>query len=142
MAGVKITARDFFREKKGIHSVTVAILLITLIVVTAGVIYLWMMVEKSAGNSIYIQSIVSSEGSKTKIYVQNIGNGTVTIDSVQINGTNFKIYPSNCTVISEETTIIEEGQTAEITINQAYKEEVHISVVCKDGTFHELDWRP
>ena len=43
---------------------------------------------------------------------------------------------------SHETTIVEDTQTAEITINQKYQGKIHIKVVCKDGTSNEADWKP
>lgn len=129
------------KNRKGISPITtVALLLVTLLII-GGIIYMWMSIQNRAGNAIQIQSIAKDQN-KTIIYVQNIGNGVVTIDSVQINALTFSIQTANCTVASQETTTVTQGQTAMITINQAYNEEVHIRVICKDGTFYERVWQP
>ena len=129
------------REKKGTQPTTIAILLIIILFVIIGIYYIWTTVQTRAGNAIFIQ-VVTFEQTKTIIYVQNVGNGTVTIDSVQINDQTFSIQPANCTVASQKTTTLQQGQTAEITINQAYTERVHIKVFCKDGTFNENWYQP
>jgi archaellum component FlaG (FlaF/FlaG flagellin family) len=121
--------------------VTIAILLIIILLAIVGIYYIWTTIQNRAGNAIYIQ-VVTFEPTKTTIYVQNVGNGTVTIDSVQINDQTFSIQNANCTVASQATTTLQQGQTAEITINQTYTERVHIKVFCKDGTFNENWYQP
>lgn len=135
------TARGLSRKKMGINPVATVVLLVTILLGIGVIIHLWMTMEARAGRAIQIQS-VKFEEPRTRIYVQNVGRGTVTIDSVQINDEKINIYTTNCTVASEETTTIREGQTAEVTINRSYQEKVHIKVVCKDGTSYEADWKP
>lgn len=134
------TAR-YVESRRGIHPITTAILLMIILLIIIGIIYIWIAIQNRAGNAIFIQS-VRFEQTKTIIYVQNIGNGTVIIDSVQVNTLTFSIHTTNCTVASQETTTITQGQTAMITIEESYSERAHIRVVCKDGTFNEGDWQP
>jgi archaellum component FlaG (FlaF/FlaG flagellin family) len=129
------------REKKGTQPTTTAILLIIILFVIVGIYYIWTTVQTRAGNEIRIQSIANDDGN-LKVYVQNTGPSTVTIDLVQINNQTFNIQPANCTVASQQTTTIQPGQTAEITITQAITDKVHVKVFCKDGTFYEMDWQP
>lgn len=129
------------KDRKGIHPITTAILLIIALLVIVGIYFIWTSIQNRAGNAIYIQN-VSFEQARTVIYVQNIGNGTVTINSVQINNQTFNIQNANCTVAGQKTTTVKPSQTAEITIDQGYNEEIHIRVFCKDGTFHESSQQP
>jgi hypothetical protein len=136
-----LTIKRHFKDRTGIGAVSTAILLFVALLAVVGIYFIWQMVQSNAGNAIYIQN-VAFQPTKTIIYVQNIGNGTVTIDVVQINDQTFGIQKANCTVASQETTTVTQGQTAQITINQAYNEEVHIKVICKNGTFHESWYKP
>lgn len=129
------------RGKRGIHPAAIAIIIGAALLIVVGIVYLWMTMEARAGHAIWIQNVEFKESS-TLIYVQNVGEGTVTVVLVHIDAEKFNIYPSNCTIASEETTTIMEGQTAEITVNHAYREKVHIKVICTDGTSHEGYWKP
>lgn len=134
--GNRLPTKRHTKEKKGIQPITTAILLIVVVFAIIGIYYIWTTIQNRAGNAIFIQN-VAFEQTKTIIYVQNIGTGTVTLDSVRIDQQTYNIQAANCTVDSQKTTTITQAQTAEITINQAYNEEVHIRVICKDGTFNE-----
>ena len=129
------------QDKTGMHPIATAILLITILLTIAGVTYIWLTIQNKTGNAVQIQSVAFQQSS-TKIYVQNIGKGQVNIRTVQINDDQFEINPANCTVGSEHTTAISEGETAEITINNAYKNTVRIKVICKEGAFYESDYKP
>lgn len=119
-----------------------AIILITVVFLAiVGIVYLWKNMETRAGNAIWIHN-VEFEDSRTLIYVQNVGEGSVVVVSVEIDNEEFNVFPINCTISFENTTTLKSGHTAQITINQAYYEEVHIKVVCKDGTSHQGDWEP
>jgi hypothetical protein len=113
----------------------------SLVLAIAGIVYFWNTMQTRAGHAIQVQS-VSFQPSATKIYVQNIGQGTVNIKTVYINSEQYPINPVNCTVASENTTTIKQGLTAEITINHPYKDTVHIKVICQDGTLYESDYKP
>ena len=97
--------------------------------------------EERAGHAIQIANI-GFEETTTTIYVQNIGEGTLHLDSVSIDEDAFIITSSNCTVAAEATTTLEAGRTAAITVNRGYHQKVHIKVSCRDGTFIESDWTP
>lgn len=134
-------ARSFFKDKRGIHPLATIILITAVFLAIVGIVYLWKNMETRAGHAIWIHN-VEFEDSRTLIYVQNVGEGSVVVASVEINNEEFNVSPINCTVSLENTTTLKSGHTAQITINQAYHEEVHIKVVCKDGTSHQGDWKP
>ncbi len=128
-------------NKKGANPILIIIVLVVILVAVVGIISMWMSLEERAGHAIRIQN-VKFEETKTKIYVQNTGKGTVIIDSVLINEERLIISNQNCIVTSQATTTVEETQTAQITINQGYQEKIRIKVICKDGTFYQADWKP
>ena len=97
--------------------------------------------EERAGHAIQIANIWFGE-TTTTIYVQNVGEGDLHLDSMTIDEDIFIITPSNCTVAAEATTTLEAGQTAAITVNRRYGHKVHVKVSCSDGTFYEGDWTP
>ena len=129
------------KVKRGIHPAATAILLITILITIAGITYIWMSIGERAGHAIQIASIGFGE-TKTTIYVQNVGEGSLSLDSVYMDDKRLFITSSNCTVASQQTTTIEEGRTAEIMVNRGYGHKVHIKVICSDGTFIEGDWTP
>jgi archaellum component FlaG (FlaF/FlaG flagellin family) len=100
-----------------------------------------MSMEDRAGHAIQIANIGFGE-TTTTIYVQNVGEGSLHLDSMAIDEDAFIITASNCTVASQPTTTLEAGRTAAITVNRGYSQKIHIKVVCKDGTFIEGDWTP
>lgn len=128
-------------EKTGLQPIATAILLITMVILVAGIAYMYLTVQHNAGTAIQIQS-VSFQQTSTHIYVQNIGEGTATIRTVQIAFDQFDVTPANCTANSEHTTTITQGTTAEITINQTYQTNVHIKVTTREGAFYEADYKP
>jgi len=99
-------------------------------------VYAWTVVMQRAGNAIQIQS-VKFGASETVIYVQNVGKGTVTIESAYINQLEFNVNSTNCIVGSQKTNTVMEGQTAQITVNRAFEGTIKVRVTCSDGTFHE-----
>jgi len=134
-------ALDAFKEKRAIHPVTAAAIIIAMVIGVAGIVYIWMTMEAKAGNAIWIQNVRFAE-TETRIYVQNVGEGTVTLDSVYINGEKFSITLANCTVSYQQTTVVSKGQTAEVTVNRAFHGETRIKVVCRDGTSNEGEYKP
>ena len=129
------------RSKTGLNPISMAILIIGVLLVIAGIAYFWTTLQDKAGHAIQIQS-VSFQASETKIYVQNIGKGNLNLKTVEIDGEDFSVDSTNCIVASEKTVTIAEGLTAEITLNRSYQAEIHIKVICEDGTFYELDKKP
>jgi len=128
-------------NNKALHPATTAILLIAIIITIAGIVYIWTGIQNKAGHAIQIQSVTFQQ-TTTIIYVQNTGQGTVNIKTVQINNEQYPINPANCTVASENTTTIQQGATAQITITHAYIDTVHIKAICQDGTSYEADCKP
>jgi flagellar basal body-associated protein FliL len=129
------------RSKNGLHPISMAILIIAVLLVIAGIAYFWITLVDKAGHAIQIQS-VSFQVSETKIYAQNIGKGELAIYSVEINGEHISVNSTNCIVASEKTVTLPEGLTAEITLNRSYQDKIHIKIICEDGTFYELDQKP
>jgi hypothetical protein len=136
-----MTKLKIWSNKKGINPIIIILLLVIILISIGGIILIWMRLEERAGHAIQIQS-VRFEESETKIYVQNTGKGTVILDSLYISNEKFILSNENCAVASEETTTVKQTQTAEITINRGYQVEMHIKVICEDGTFNEADWEP
>lgn len=128
-------------NRKGKNSIITLILLGVLLISVGGIILTWMSLEERAGHTVQIQSVRFEESAIT-IYVQNTGKGTVTLDSLYIDNEKFPLTEKICIVGSKETTTVKDTQTAEITIRRGYQKEVHIRIVCKDGTYNESDWEP
>jgi ABC-type uncharacterized transport system ATPase subunit len=133
--------RCFLREKRGLNTLSLIIFLVTLVLLTVGIVYIWKTVQFNAGHSLQIASI-SLQPANMRIFVQNTGLGSMTIISVQIDGELFSVSAADCVVGSENTNILDESLTAEITINRVYQGPIHVRVTCEDGTFNELDYKP
>lgn len=133
--------RKIQANKKAVNPIITVIIIVILLISIGGIILTWMSLEERAGHAIQIQS-VSFEESQITVYVQNTGKGTVILDSLYLDNDQFILSEEDCTVASEETTTVKETQTAEITINRGYQKEIHIKVICRDGTYHEADWKP
>jgi biopolymer transport protein ExbD len=129
------------QNKKALHLAAMAIILVALIITITGIVVIWSSIQTKAGHTIQIQN-VNFQPATTIIYVQNTGQGTVNIKTVQIDNEQHQINSANCTVNSENTTTIPEGSTAEITINKQYTTIVHIKAICEDGTAYEADYAP
>jgi P pilus assembly chaperone PapD len=129
------------QNTKALHPISIVILIIALIITIAGITYLYLTMQTRAGNTIQIQSVTFQQ-STTTIYVQNTGQATVNIKTIQINNQQHPITPANCTVNTQNTTTIPQGATAQITINKAYTATVHIKAICQDGTSYEADYKP
>ena len=128
-------------NKRGLHPLPLIVLLIIAFIAVGGIAYIYLNVEQRAGHAIQIQS-VSFEETKTTIYVQNTGKGTVTLSSLHIDDEEFVLSKENCTVSSEGTTTVEETKTATITVFGQYQKRINIKIVCKDGTSIEADFEP
>jgi hypothetical protein len=66
----------FSQNKTGMHPASMAILIIALLILVAGVAYVWMTMQNRTGHAIQIQS-VTFQLSITKIHLQNIGQVAV-----------------------------------------------------------------
>lgn len=128
-------------NKRGLHPLPLIVLLIIAFIAIGGIALIYLNVEQRAGHAIQIQS-VNFEETKTTIYVQNTGKGTVTLSSLHIDDKEFALSKENCTVSSEDTTTVEETKTAKITVFEQYQKRINIKILCKDGTSIEADVEP
>jgi archaellum component FlaG (FlaF/FlaG flagellin family) len=107
----------------------------------ASIASIWISIQNKAGNAVWIPNVNFNQ-SNLIVYIQNIGEDSVTLYSLYINQEKFTITLANCIVDNQQTTEIEKGQTATVTINNSYQEKIQIRVVCTDGTSNESDWKP
>jgi hypothetical protein len=128
-------------DKRGLHPLPLIVLLIIAFIAVGGIAYICLNVEQRAGHAIQIQS-VNFEETRTTIYIQNTGKGTVTLSSIHIDDRKFALSKENCTVSSEGTTTVEETKTAKITVSEQYQSRINIKIVCEDGTSIEADFEP
>lgn len=128
-------------NKRGLNPLPMAVLLTIAFISIGGIALIYLSVEQRAGHAIQIQT-VNFEETKTTIYVQNTGKGTVTLSSLHIDDEEFALSEENCTVSSEDTTTVEETKTAKITVFEQYQKRINIKIVCKDGTSIEVDIEP
>jgi len=107
----------------------------------ASIVYIWSSLQNKAGNAVWIPNVNFNQ-SDLIVYIQNIGDDSVILYSLYINQDSFLITATNCLVANQQTTLVEKGQTAAVTINNSYQEKIQIRVVCEDGTNTQSDWRP
>jgi len=129
------------KSRKGIAPFTLIAFLVCMVAAVVFSAYLWENVVVRVGNAIQIQHVLF-KSSETIIYVQNVGEGPVTLANVYIDDEKFDVNDGNCVVNHQKTNIIPKGNTAGITIVRAYTNEIHVQVVCLDGTGHESDYKP
>lgn len=120
------------KNKKAISPVLAVLLMIAVAVAAALITYAWVMTYLSsttsrAGHAIQIQSV---DFAGAKIYAQNVGDGALVPTDVYENG---------ALKVTGLTTPLPEGDTVELAITGTYlsADEVHIRIVCEDGTFTE-----
>ena len=125
------------KNKKAISPVLAVLLMIAVAVAAALITYAWVMTYLSsttsrAGHAIQIQSVDFTGALASTVYAQNVGDGTITITSVYIDG---------ATAASGGLGGLGEGLTAALTVTLpaavANGDDVLIKVVCDDGTFTE-----
>ena len=121
------------RNKKGVSDVIAVLLMIAIAVAASLIAYAWVMgylggTTRKVGNAITIQSYAEN-GGNLQVWVQNVGSGTVTLDSLYVNG---------ILVLSGQGLTLPQGNTTSLstTWNAAWASPatVDIRVVCTDGT--------
>lgn len=130
------------KNKKAISPVLAVLLMIAVAVAAALITYAWVMTylestTSRAGHAIQIQSVAfgatlpgEPDSNSVTIYAQNVGDGTLKITDVYLDGALVKTYNPGMITVEGATASIEiTGQTFEST------QKVHIKVVCEDGTF-------
>jgi FlaG/FlaF family flagellin (archaellin) len=134
------------RRVRAISPVLAVLMMIVIAVAGSLVTYAWVMgylsfTTAKAGRAIQIQSIANAENdADLVVYVQNVGEGTVTLDPtgaalVYVNG---GLLP--CTVNPPADGLLLEGATATILVPGAAGgpgEQVRVKVVSMGGTFTE-----
>ena len=128
-------------SRRGVAPLTVAAFLACMVGAVIFTAYLWQSVIIRVAHAIQIQSVLF-ESSKLIVYVQNVGEGTVTVTTVYIDGGKFSVDSGNSVVNLSNTNAVPEGKTAEITIHRAYDRKINIKVICSDGTVIEGDYKP
>jgi FlaG/FlaF family flagellin (archaellin) len=122
------------RNKKAVSDVIAVLLMIAIAVAASLIAYAWVMgylggTTTKVGNAIQIQSYAKS-GSNLSVWVQNVGSGTVTVDSLYVNGALIS-SGLNMTLLKGTT-----STAINATWLPAYNSPatVDIRVVCTDGT--------
>ncbi len=117
------------------------LLMIAVAVAAALVTYAWVMTYLSsttsrAGHAIQIQSVEWIDSDSVTVYAQNVGDGTIILTDLYLDGA---LVDSDIPDVGES---IPEGATASITYTLdpvvatfSNGQDVHIKVVCEDGTF-------
>jgi hypothetical protein len=130
------------RNIKAISPVISVLLMIAVAVVASLVVYAWVMgfiggKTNQVGQSVQIQSMGIASNGHFQIYVQNVGQGAITLDpagSVYINGTQ---YTSTIT----PTGPLNPGQTATLDVSSAsvaLGDNVVVKVVSGSGTYSQV----
>ena len=126
------------KDKKAISPVLAVLLMLTVTVLGALVTYTWGLsyfdsTTRRMGNSIQIQSVAWIKKKKVFVYVQNVGDGTVTLMEAFVDGALIE------TGIDKS---IAEGQTYRLKVKDRHLrffngEKVHMKLICKEGTIAE-----
>ncbi len=131
------------RSVRAISPVIATLLMIAIAVVAALVAYAWIMgymgsTTHKVGNAILIQSVGQDANGNMIVYVQNVGQGTVTFDptgSVYINGV---LQDGLSSSDFGGTTTLSPEATATINTGTAWAAGITIKIVTTDGTFAEF----
>ncbi len=125
---------------KAISPVIATLLMIAIAVVASLVAYAWVMgymggTTTKAGEAIQLPSYAMDSSSNLVVYVQNVGQGSVQLSTIYVNGvlktfTPDPNYPNN---------VLGEGKTAELTVAGPFdpNTRLNIKVTTTDGTFME-----
>jgi hypothetical protein len=124
---------------RAISPVISVLLMIAIAVAAALVAYAWIMgymggTTTKVGKAILIQSVAMDVSNNLHVYVQNVGQGSVTIGSIYLNDVLQPFnpdpnYPDN---------LLNEGKTADLTITGLTADaKSKVKVVTTDGTFSE-----
>jgi len=127
------------RSIRAISPVLSVLMMIAIAVAASLVAYAWIMgyiggTTTKAGKAVQIQSMAKTGGDNyLLVYVQNVGQGSVTISSVYVNDV-LETFTSD-----KVDNKLDEGKTATLEIDYvvASGETVKVKVVTTDGTFTE-----
>jgi FlaG/FlaF family flagellin (archaellin) len=128
-----------------------AILMIMVVALAGGlVVYAWVMgyldfTTANAGKAIKIQSIgYNSTDSSLKVYVQNIGDGVVSIEQTQCLFVNGKITDASADMVQieeDDISTISWYPQQDFVDNQIIQGElIQLRVISIDGSFDTASW--
>jgi len=129
--------KSFKKNVKAVSPVLSVLMMIAVAVAASLVTYAWVMgylnfTTAKVGKAIQIQSIAKS-GSDLKVYVQNVGSGSVTMADIYVGGirqTTVDFVPAD--------KILLEGKTLTCTISGfSGSGSITVRAVTLDGTFTE-----
>jgi flagellin-like protein len=131
--------KSFKKHKKAVSPVLSVLLMIAVAVAASLVTYAWVMgylgnTTGKVGRAIQIQSM-AKVGSTLTVYVQNVGDGPVTLNSVYVNG-----ILDTAGTDAFDPQILQKGDTSTVTTDFSGfgpTDIVKVKVVCTDGTFIE-----
>jgi flagellin-like protein len=126
--------RKFRKNVKAISPVISVLLMIAVAVAASLVTYAWVMgylgfTTNKVGKAIQIQSVAKTG----EVYVQNVGDASVNLEAVYVNG----LEPSGATV---PATLLGVGETTLVDTDTAFVSNTPytIKVTTTDGTFSEI----
>ena len=126
------------KNKKAVSDVIAVLLMIAIAVAASLIAYAWVMgylggTTGKVGKAIQIQSMASSAGNLV-IYVQNVGDGPITLSNVYVNGI------LNATAKIDQP-LLQKTNTTSITTSFppgfVSTDTVDVKVVCSNGAFIE-----
>jgi len=117
-----------------IHPFVTIALVVVLFATIGGIILIWNNISQRADQAIQVQNVVETNG-KTTIYVQNIGEGTVLLESVQIDDEKILIQSKMCNISGDYTNLLPKEKTASIIVEKSIEKVSRIKVYAKGGAF-------
>jgi flagellin-like protein len=130
--------KNFKNHRRAVSPVLSVLLMIAVAVAASLVTYAWVMgylgnTTGKVGRAIQVQSM-AKVGTDLNVYVQNVGEGPVTLDSLYVNGIKMSPVSGTGTIDKGETqTLSTEFQSPAWDAPSTVK----VKVVCSDGTFIE-----
>jgi flagellin-like protein len=133
--------RSLRKQRKAVSPILSVLLMIMVAVAAALVTYAWVMgylgsTTSKVGKAIQIQSIAKN-GTNLEVYVQNVGDGVVTLKTLFIEGVQRAESPNH-----PATGELQKGDTGYYIVTDYFGSidlpmTVHAKVTTMDGTFSE-----
>ena len=128
------------RNKKAVSDVIAVLLMIAIAVAASLIAYAWVMgylggTTSTVGKAIQIQSI-ANDTNKLAVYVQNVGDGPVTIQNLYVNGVLDATFTNSTSLTLQKSATVALWASA---WPNGFKstDTVDVKVVCAGGTFIE-----
>jgi flagellin-like protein len=134
----KTKMRSLRKHKKAVSPVLSVLLMIAVAVAASLVTYAWVMgylgnTTSKVGKAIQIQSMAKTGTDELSVWVQNVGDGPVKLDSLYVNGV-LKLSGQDIDLPKGNTTVL---KTTDYDSAWNPPNTVKVKVVCNDGTFIE-----